>query len=48
MAMEPSARRAAFRRLHQAACFAGFAFSNGLPNGGVPGAAVLRGGCAPR
>ncbi len=67
MAIEPSARRAAFRRLHQAGCFvlpnpwdagsartlqhlgfpalattsAGFAFSNGLPDGGVPRAAVL-------
>jgi len=67
MAMEPSARRAAFRRLHQGGCFvlpnpwdagsarylqhlgfralattsAGFAFSKGLPDGGVPRAAVL-------
>jgi len=74
MAMEPSARRAAFRRLHQAGCFvlpnpwdagsartlqhlgfpapattsAGFAFSNGLPDGGAPRAAFLRGGGAPR
>ncbi len=65
--IEPSVRRSAFRRLHEAGCFvlpnpwdagsarylqhlgfralattsAGFAFSNGLPDGGVPRAAVL-------
>jgi 2-methylisocitrate lyase-like PEP mutase family enzyme len=68
MATDPSARRAAFRRLHEGGCFvlpnpwdvgsarylqhlgfpalattsAGFAFSMGLPDGGVPRAAVLR------
>ena len=67
MAIEPSGRRAAFRRLHQAGCFvlpnpwdvgsarylqhlgfralattsAGFAFSRGLPDGGVPRDEVL-------
>lgn len=67
MAVEASARRAAFRRLHQSGCFvmpnpwdvgsarylqhlgfpalasssAGFAFSKGLPDGGVPRAEVL-------
>ncbi len=67
MAIEPSGRRAAFRRLHQAGCFvlpnpwdagsarylrslgfqalattsAGFAFSRGRPDGGVPRHEVL-------
>lgn len=68
MATDPSARRVAFRRLHESGCFlmpnpwdvgsarylqhlgfpaiattsAGHAFSLGLPDGGVPRAAMLR------